>query len=77
MAARLMQVEGVVERSKEGVMHLMTRRVVDRSALLGQLTEDREMRPPMAHADGPKNPPDPRHGHPRNVRLLPKSRDFH
>ena len=77
MAARLMQVEGVVERSKEGVMHLMARRVVDRSDMLGQLTEDREMRPPMAHADGLKNPPDPRHGHPRNVRLLPKSRDFH
>jgi len=55
----------------------MARRVVDRSKLLGQLTEDREMRPPIAPADGPWNGPDPRHAHPRNVRILPKSRDFH
>jgi error-prone DNA polymerase len=67
MAARLMQVEGVVERSKEGVMHVMARRIVDRSALLTGLTEE-----------APKtDAPNPRHGHPRNVRVVPKSRDFH
>ena len=77
MAARLMEVEGEIQRSKEGVMHVIARRVFDRSALLHQLTEDRHLQPPMARADGPKNPPDPRHGHPRNVRILPKSRDFH
>jgi error-prone DNA polymerase len=67
MAARLMQVEGVVERSKEGVMHLMARRVIDRSAMLSRLTEE------TSRIDEPY----PRHGHPRNVRVLPKSRDFH
>jgi error-prone DNA polymerase len=67
MAARLMQVEGVVERSKEGVMHVMARRIVDRSALLSSLTEE------AAKTDESY----PRHGHPRNVRVLPKSRDFH
>jgi error-prone DNA polymerase len=77
MAARLMEVEGEIQRSKEGVMHLIARRVFDRSSLLGSLTDDQPLRPPMARADGPKNPPDPRHGHPRNVRILPKSRDFH
>jgi error-prone DNA polymerase len=77
MAARLMQVEGIVERSKEGVMHLMARRVVDRSAMLNELTDDQSLRPPMAHAGGPRSGPDPRHGHPRDVRILPKSRDFH
>jgi error-prone DNA polymerase len=77
MAARLMEVEGEVQRSKEGVMHLIARRVFDRSALLGDLNDDAPLEPPMARADGPKNPPDPRHGHPRNVRILPKSRDFH
>jgi len=67
MAARLMQVEGVVERSKEGVMHVMARRIVDRSALLTGLTDE-----------APKTDvPYPRHGHPRNVRVVPKSRDFH
>jgi error-prone DNA polymerase len=78
MAARLMEVEGEIQRSKEGVMHLIARRVFDRSALLNRLTEDHPpLRPPLSRADGPKNPPDPRHGHPRNVRVLPKSRDFH
>ena len=77
MAARLMQVEGVVERSKEGVMHVMARRVVDRSELLKGLTDDGAMRLPASPADGPRNGPDPRQGHPRNVRILPKSRDFH
>jgi error-prone DNA polymerase len=77
MAARLMEVEGEIQRSKEGVMHVIARRVFDRSALLNQLTGHRQFQPPMSHADGPKNPPDQRHGHPRNVRILPKSRDFH
>jgi error-prone DNA polymerase len=67
MAARLMQVEGVVERSREGVMHLMARRVVDRSSLLSCLTE----KTPATDEHYP------RHDHPRNVRVLPKSRDFH
>ena len=77
MAARLMEVEGEIQRSKEGVMHLIARRIFDRSALLGQLTGDRPLRPSMARGDGPRNGPDPRHGHPRDVRILPKSRDFH
>jgi error-prone DNA polymerase len=76
MAARLMEVEGEVQRSKEGVMHLIARRVFDRSDLLGRLTSD-EFRPPLAPTDEVKRPPYPRHGHPRNVRILPKSRDFH
>jgi error-prone DNA polymerase len=67
MAARLMQVEGVVERSKEGVMHLMARKVFDRSAMLNDLTEAAPKTDQLY----------PRHGHPRNVRVLPKSRDFH
>jgi error-prone DNA polymerase len=77
MAARLMEVEGEIQRSKEGVMHLIARRVFDRSALLGGLTESRLLQRPMSPADGPRNGPDPRHGHPRNVRVLPNSRDFH
>jgi error-prone DNA polymerase len=67
MAARLMQVEGVIERSEEGVMHLIARRVVDRSSLLSCLTE----KTPATDEHYP------RHDHPRNVRVVPKSRDFH
>ena len=77
MAARLMEVEGEIQRSKEGVMHVIARRVFDRSELLNELTDSQSLRPLMSLADGPKNGPDPRHGHPRNVRILPKSRDFH
>jgi error-prone DNA polymerase len=77
MAARLMEVEGEVQRSKEGVMHLIARRIFDRSALLTDLTRDEPMRPALSHADEVGRLPDLRHGHPRNVRILPKSRDFH
>ena len=66
MAARLMEVEGEIQRSKEGVMHVIARRVFDRSDLLNRLTEGT-----MTAGEAT------RHGHPRNVRVLPKSRDFH
>ena len=37
MAARLAEIAGEVQRSKEGVVHLMAKRVTDRSALLERL----------------------------------------
>ena len=49
MAARLMEVEGEVQRSKEGVMHLIARRVFDRSALLASLTEEAPNLPTNAY----------------------------
>ena len=67
MAARLMQVTGEVQRSPEGVVHLMAHRIIDRSALLKSLSE--------THAPSPGHMP--RHSHPRAVRTFPKSRDFH
>ena len=65
-AARLMIAEGVLQRSPEGVLHLMTDKVEDASHLLGQLEES------QAEPTAPD-----RARHPRNVRVLPKSRDFH
>jgi error-prone DNA polymerase len=65
MAARLMLIEGEIQRSKEDVVHLMVGRVIDRSDMLGRLA-----------SDGMPNRPS-QHRHPRNVRILPKSRDFH
>jgi error-prone DNA polymerase len=76
MAARLMEVEGEIQRSKEGVMHVIARRVFDRSDLLSNLTRD-EFRSPLAPTDEIRRPTYQRHGHPRGVRILPKSRDFH
>ena len=99
MAARLMVAHGEVQRSPEGVMHLMTTRVDDRSAELSRLSEDIATEQDLSRADTLKNPlhkkgerpevpwrgggklPDgalPAGGrHPRDVRILPKSRDFH
>ena len=66
MAARLMVAEGVIQRSPEGVTHLMTDKVEDASHLLARLAES-HTRPA---------PPEPAR-HPRDVRMLPRSRDFH
>ncbi len=82
MASRLMLAEGEVQRSKEGVIHLMATRILDRTAMLDTLGSDRRFDPDVCHADEVKHPQLPRghaakHGHPRDVRILPKSRDFH
>lgn len=85
MASRLMLAEGEVQRSKEGVIHLMATRIVDRTTMLDTLGDGRRFDPEPARADEVKNPQIPRgrhdhapsHGHPRNVRILPRSRDFH
>jgi error-prone DNA polymerase len=65
MGARLLLAEGKVQKSPEGVVHLMAERLIDRSADLRLLAGD--VLPPVA----------PTHRHPRNVRVLPASRDFH
>ncbi len=86
MASRLMEVAGEVQRSKEGVVHLMANRITDRTALLDTLGSDRTFEPELCRADEVAHPQQPRgakaewaqrHGHPRDVRILPKSRDFH
>ncbi|MFN7128177.1 MAG: error-prone DNA polymerase [Brevundimonas sp.] len=80
MAARLMEVEGTVEKSVEGVLHVMARRVIDRSAELGRLSEDYDLEVELSRADAVKYPQGPRSPtgrHPRDVRILPGSRDFH
>ncbi|WP_157215826.1 error-prone DNA polymerase [Flavisphingomonas formosensis] len=80
MASRLMEVEGEVQRSPEGVVHLMAARVVDRSDLLHRITDRGTLQPQLAHGDEDASSPVPPAGmarHPRNVRILPGSRDFH
>ncbi len=67
MAARLMEVHGEVQRSKEGVVHLMAHTIIDRTDELARLSE----------TEIPNAPPQAARSHPRNVRILPKSRDFH
>jgi error-prone DNA polymerase len=89
MGARLILVEGYIQSSPEGVTHLVAQRMFDRShdliglandtpgrkhampagaALIEPLNDDRR-----AHPDAPAQ----KIRHPRNVRILPPSRDFH
>jgi error-prone DNA polymerase len=85
MASRLMEVHGILQKSDEtesAVVHLMGAHVIDRTAELDRLSEDHETRPQLSRADvfeHPQLPRDnvPRGNHPRNVRILPPSRDFH
>ncbi|MBC7505130.1 MAG: error-prone DNA polymerase [Sandarakinorhabdus sp.] len=78
MAARLMLVEGVLQRSPEGVVHLMATGITDRTSELDRLSDTHAPNPPAARADEDLHPGYPRtHGHPRTTRILPKSRDFH
>ncbi|WP_029355999.1 error-prone DNA polymerase [Bosea sp. 117] len=77
MSARLMVVEGVMQKSPEGVAHLMGQRVLDRSGELLALSETHRATIEMARADVFQHPHHPRAQHPRHVRVMPKSRDFH
>jgi error-prone DNA polymerase len=69
MGARLLLIEGRIQKSKEGIVHLVSERLTDRSDDLRLLSEE------DPHAPAITEPYVPRH--PRNVRVLPKSRDFH
>ena len=62
MAARLMEVEGEVQRSKEGVMHLIARRGVRPKRLAGTANRRLGRHSPnaMAHADEMRASADPR-----------------
>ncbi|MGH6827976.1 MAG: OB-fold nucleic acid binding domain-containing protein, partial [Rhizomicrobium sp.] len=64
MGARLLLVEGRVQKSPEDVVHLMAEKLTDRSADLRLLSGDALPFLPPAHR------------HPRNLRILPPSRDF-
>jgi error-prone DNA polymerase len=80
MGGRLLLIEGKIQRSEEGVVHLMAEHFVDRTADLDRLSEDRVDAPAGGLEDLGDRRPDsraPLHRHPRNVRVLPKSRDFH
>jgi error-prone DNA polymerase len=67
MGSRLMLVEGKLQRSPEGVVHVIAERIFDRSHELHRLSED-EIKTSPKHTS---------RGHPRNLRTVPKSRDFH
>jgi error-prone DNA polymerase len=71
MGARLMVVEGKVQRSEDNVIHLVAERIFDRTFELERLSEDEQDAPSWRTQAASL------HRHPRNVRSVPKSRDFH
>jgi error-prone DNA polymerase len=89
MGARLILVEGYIQSSPEHVTHLVAQRLFDRSHDLVGLANDAPSRKPAMpagpalieplhddrreHLDNPAQ----KIRHPRNVRILPPSRDFH
>jgi len=87
MGARLILIEGHVQSSPEGVTHLVAERMFDRSHDLTGLANDAPGRRHAALAGDPEAMNDDRREHfdhpaqkirhPRNVRILPRSRDFH
>jgi error-prone DNA polymerase len=76
MGARLMEVRGRVEYDDE-VIHVIATHLTDATPSLHALSED--MLPHRVdRTDHVQRPlPGSRGGHPRDVRVIPKSRDFH
>ncbi len=77
MGARLMAVHGIVQRDEDSdVIHVVARDLEDHSSMLRHLSED-IITPPLAPGDAPKTLRPPPGRHPRDVEVIPKSRDFH
>jgi len=86
MGARLILVEGYIQSSPEQVTHLVAERLVDCSHELLGLANDAISRKSVLPAlidpldvehRGTLDAPADKARHPRNVRVLPRSRDFH
>jgi error-prone DNA polymerase len=89
MGARLLLVRGRIQHAPDGagfVTHLVAEAIEDRTSDL-LLLSDPALKPPRSPGDGAtsaspdrgERPQEDRitHRHPRNVRVLPRSRDFH
>jgi error-prone DNA polymerase len=89
MSARLLEARGRIQRAVEApeVTHVRVERLVDRSAALRTLSEpELDLGPLLARSDEvvrnsptgvDRRDPPPLAVHPRNVRIIPPSRDFH
>ncbi|MEO1280372.1 MAG: error-prone DNA polymerase [Pseudomonadota bacterium] len=77
MGSRLVVIHGRIQ-SHDNIVHIVTERLEDHSQALRLLSET-HLNPPLSPADEVVNPVHERtpHRHPRNVRIIPNSRDFH
>ncbi len=76
MQSRLIDVRGILQRDAD-VIHVVATHLTNRSDALDRLSND-PMEVPLARADEVRKPvPNGTHRHPRDARVIPKSRDFH
>ena len=77
MAARLMAVHGIIQRDPDSdVIHVVARQLDDHSHMLRHLSEH-SFDAPLSRGDAPGAMRPPPGRHPRDVEIIPKSRDFH
>ncbi|MCL6730807.1 error-prone DNA polymerase [Sphingomonas sp. SE220] len=77
MGARLMAVHGIIQRDEDSnVIHVVARHLEDHSGMLRHLS-DSEMPSTLSQGDGAGSWRPPGSRHPRDVEVIPKSRDFH
>jgi error-prone DNA polymerase len=77
MGARLMAVHGIVQRDPDSnVIHVVARRLEDHSDMLRHLG-DEALPSTLSQGDAPGSWRPPAARHPRDVDIIPKSRDFH
>jgi error-prone DNA polymerase len=77
MGARLIAVHGIVQRDPDSdVIHVVARRLEDHSHMLRNLS-DETMPSTLSQGDAAGSWRAPASRHPRDVEIIPKSRDFH
>jgi error-prone DNA polymerase len=78
MGARLMAVHGVVQKDPDSeVIHVVVARLEDHTPMLSRLSDDSLLPSTLEKADHAGSWGRPPNRHPRNVEIIPKSRDFH
>jgi error-prone DNA polymerase len=75
MGARLMVVHGVIQRDQD-IIHVFVRKLEDGTHMLRHLS-DELMPSTLNQGDGGGSWRAPAAAHPRDVQIIPKSRDFH
>jgi error-prone DNA polymerase len=77
MGARLMAVHGIIQRDPDSeVIHVVAQRLEDHSHMLRRLS-DESMPSTLNQGDAAGSWRAPPQRHPRDVEIIPKSRDFH
>jgi error-prone DNA polymerase len=79
MGSRLMLIRGRIQRTEE-IIHVVANQIEDKTPWLSLLTEDKSLLASPLADEVTRPGADPRQPtvrHPRQVRIIPKSRDFH